>query len=284
MLSWQTSTITLKCRRFTKLSVTVWPAPTVALLVRSLWLAARPVVSTTQYWPGTMLVNEQLPLAFVVHVWPVVVSSLPCGAGPPSGGLSTNRVNTTPANGLPLSSALWILMLPRARLLKVHVTVSPGETLMLLTGLPSLQVAPVRSQPAGGLGRAVAGTGQYGPAIEWRCRVGQAEALVEGRRATGKREREAGRVAAWVGHLVYDDVAPLAVGKGAVDQPIRRQVYRGGTRYNACRGARTGRGGTPGPDRSKPRLGIVLGNAVGPGLDQGICDHAVVAQIERGGC
>ena len=42
-----------------------------------------------------------------------------------------------------------MLICPRLRLVNVQVTVSPAETLMFVTGLPSLQVALVRSQPAG---------------------------------------------------------------------------------------------------------------------------------------
>src|SRR5438874_580719 len=40
-------------------------------------------------------------------------------------------------------------ILPRLRFVNVHVTVSPMLTLMLLTGLPSSQVALERSQPEG---------------------------------------------------------------------------------------------------------------------------------------
>ena len=40
-------------------------------------------------------------------------------------------------------------MRPRLRLVNVQVTVSPGATSMFETGLPSSQVALVRSQPAG---------------------------------------------------------------------------------------------------------------------------------------
>ena len=40
-------------------------------------------------------------------------------------------------------------MLPRLRLVKVQVTISPGATSMFATGLPSSQVAAVCSQPGG---------------------------------------------------------------------------------------------------------------------------------------
>ena len=47
------------------------------------------------------------------------------------------------------TASLTTTMRPRLRLAKVQVTVSPGATSMLDTGLPSPQVAEVWSQPAG---------------------------------------------------------------------------------------------------------------------------------------
>src|SRR5918911_4229561 len=45
------------------------------------------------------------------------------------------------------SVTFLILIVPRALLLNVHVTVSPALTSMFVTGLPSSHVALVRSQP-----------------------------------------------------------------------------------------------------------------------------------------
>src|SRR4051812_28901987 len=91
----------------------------------------------------------QLPSEPVVQVMAVIVSSAPWGAAPPSGVLSTNRVNTAPCSGFPRSSCLWMLIELRARLVNVQVTVSPGLRLILVTGLLSEQVALTWSQPAG---------------------------------------------------------------------------------------------------------------------------------------
>ena len=45
--------------------------------------------------------------------------------------------------------SLTIVICPRLRLTNVQVTVSPADTSMFDTGLPSSQVAPVWSQPLG---------------------------------------------------------------------------------------------------------------------------------------
>src|SRR6266508_1264283 len=95
------------------------------------WLGT-PLVSTTQYWPGTTSLMVQLPSAPVVQVLVVVVSSAPWGGAPFSGRLSTNRVNTAPARALPASSCLWIRTLPRVLLVKVQVTVSSTATAVLV--------------------------------------------------------------------------------------------------------------------------------------------------------
>ena len=50
---------------------------------------------------------------------------------------------------LPPTVFFTTTMLPRLVSVKVQVTVSPGLTSMLVTGLPSPHVAEVRSQPAG---------------------------------------------------------------------------------------------------------------------------------------
>ena len=47
------------------------------------------------------------------------------------------------------SVIFFTLIVPRALLVKVQVTVSPALTSMFVTGLPSSQVALVRSQPDG---------------------------------------------------------------------------------------------------------------------------------------
>src|SRR6266508_6393635 len=114
---WQTSTMTTCCRGSTKVSgPTVSPALTTTFWSAAVSWPGTPVVSTTQYRPGTTSVMVQLPSAPVVQVLPVLVSSAPCGGSPPSGGLSLNRVNTAPASGLPASSCLWTVMVPRWRL------------------------------------------------------------------------------------------------------------------------------------------------------------------------
>src|SRR5437867_2054482 len=139
----------LNRRGSTNVSEMVCPAPTMTFWSGAGLCPGTLVVSTTQYWPGTMFVSEQLPSAPVVQEFEVAVSSAPCGGAPSSGGLSTYNVNTAPWSALPASSCLWMLIRPRARSRKVHVTVSPTPTSMFVTGLPSLQVALVRSQPAG---------------------------------------------------------------------------------------------------------------------------------------
>src|SRR5262245_61833418 len=46
-------------------------------------------------------------------------------------------------------ASLMMVIMPRLALVKVQVTVSPALRSMALTGLPSEQVAPVKSQPTG---------------------------------------------------------------------------------------------------------------------------------------
>jgi hypothetical protein len=58
---------------------------------------------------------------------------------------SNSKAAGSPAGLVTLSTRIW----PRFVFVNVQVTVSPAARLIAPTGLPSEQVAPVRSQPAG---------------------------------------------------------------------------------------------------------------------------------------
>src|SRR5262245_22240853 len=101
-----------RCRGSTKVSVTGVVPDTTTFCGAAVSWPGGVVVSTTQYWPKKTLLIVQVPVASVVQVLPVVVSSGP-GAAPSSGALSVNRVNVAPARAAPVSSCLTMLIEPQ---------------------------------------------------------------------------------------------------------------------------------------------------------------------------
>src|SRR3954469_11345793 len=122
-----------------KVQVTVSPAPrTIPLTglpsVHEVPVRSQPAraSSATEYVPGT-----SAPESFGVAA-SVSEKFVPLYEG------SNSKLSGAPAGLVTLSIRMW----PRLVLVKVQVTTSPADSVMLSGELPSSQVAPVRSQPA----------------------------------------------------------------------------------------------------------------------------------------
>src|SRR3954464_11733665 len=124
---------------FVKVQVTVSPAPrTIPLTglpsVHEVPVRSQPAraSSATEYVPGT-----RAPESFGVAA-SVSEKFVPLYEG------SKSKLSGAPAGLVNLSIRMW----PRLVLVKVQVTTSPADSVMLSGGLPSSPGAPPRSQPA----------------------------------------------------------------------------------------------------------------------------------------
>src|SRR5215216_3368188 len=89
----------------------------------------------------------QSPDASVVHVFVVIVSSLP--RGPASGALLTYSVNVAPASAASLPSVLWMLILPSTTGSLNVTVVAPDAQVPALATLTDWLAGLARSCPAG---------------------------------------------------------------------------------------------------------------------------------------